>query len=238
MFSLLGFVKISLFAIFFCFSIFLFLKSKDIAMEEKPAFAGLLADPGIVRSLDSGSDTEELAGKTEEPSLEDMTPEQAEIFLFILRFSDTITPTNARNLAKVIVEECENYKKLDPYLILAVIQIESEFSPSAVSNMGAVGLMQVMPKTAEFIAKEMGISYQGRKSLYDPLVNVRLGIYYLSELADRYDSTENALAAYNYGPANFEKLLDPDSTPPSYVRKVLKFKTYIEEESILLAKNG
>jgi len=238
MFSLLGFVKVSLFLLLFCFSIFFFLKSKDIAMEEKPALAGLLTKPGITHYSNSGSDYETLSEPSEEPKIEDMTPEEAEVFLFILRFSDTLTLSNARNLAKVIVEECDNYKNLDPYLILAIIQIESEFSPSAVSHRGAVGLMQVMPRTAEFVAKEIGMSYNGSNSLYDPLINVRLGIHYLSELADRYDTTEKALAAYNYGPTNYEKLLSRSSKPPSYVTKVLKFKSYLEEESIILAKSG
>lgn len=238
MFSLLGFVKISLFLLLFCFSIFFFLKSRDFALEEKPAFAGLLTEPGIMQRSASGYDSEYTSGKFKEPQIEDMTPEEAEVFLFILRFSDTMATANARNLAKVIVEECDNYKNLDPYLILAIIQIESEFSPSAVSHRGAVGLMQVMPRTAEFVAKEMGMSYKGRTSLYDPLINVRLGIHYLSELADRYETTEKALAAYNYGPTNYEKLMSRTSKQPSYVTKVLKFKSYLEEESIILAKNG
>ena len=238
MFSLLGFVKVSLFLLLFCFSIFFFLKSRNFVMEEKPAFAGLLAEPGIMQPSKSVFDDKEIAEQSEEPKIEDMTPEEAEVFLFILRFSDTMTLANARNLAKVIVDECENYENLDPYLILAIIQIESEFSPSAVSHRGAVGLMQVMPRTAEFVANEMGMTYKGRSSLYDPLINVRLGIHYLSELTDRYETTEYALAAYNYGPSNFEKLRSRNSKQPSYVTKVLKFKSYLEEESIILAKNG
>lgn len=238
MFSLLGFVKVSLFLLLFFFSIFFFLKSRDFVIEEKPAFAGLLTEPGIMQRSNFVSGVEGIAEQSEEPKIEDMTPEEAEVFLFILRFSDTMTLANARNLAKVIVEECENYENLDPYLILAIIQIESEFSPSAVSHRGAVGLMQVMPRTAEFVAKEMGMTYKGRNSLYDPLINVRLGIHYLSELADRYETTEYALAAYNYGPSNFDKLLSRSRKQPSYVTKVLKFKSYLEEESIILAKNG
>ncbi len=238
MLSLLGFVKVFLFLLFFCFSIFFFVKSRDLAMEEKPAFAGLLTDPGTIQFLQTASSDDDPQEEADEPNIEDMTPEEAEVFLFILRFSDTITPTNARNLAKLIVEECDKNNKLDPYLILAVIKIESEFSPVAVSKRGAIGLMQVMPRTGEFVAKDIGISYNGRKSLYDPLINVKLGISYLSQLAEHYDTTESALGAYNYGPANFERILGPDSKPSRYARKVLKFKSYLEEESILLAKNG
>lgn len=238
MLSLLGFVKVFLFLLFFSFSIFFFVKSRDLAMVEKPAFAGLLTDPGMIQSLRTVSFNDEPAKEDDEPNIEDMTPEEAEVFLFILRFSDTITPVYARNLAKLIVEECDKNSKLDPYLILAVIKIESEFSPVAVSKRGAIGLMQVMPKTGEFVANNTGISYNGRKSLYDPLINVKLGIRYLSLLADRYDTTESALGAYNYGPANFERILGTDGKPSRYARKVLKFKHYLEEESILLAKSG
>ena len=97
--------------------------------------------------------------------------------------------------------------------------------------------MQVMPGTGEFMAKEMGIDYNGRKSLYDPFINVKLGIHYLSLLTERYDSTERALDAYNFGPANFEKTQNSDKTRSVYVKKVLNFKSYLEGESVLLARN-
>lgn len=210
-------------------------------MEEKPAYAGLLAEPHRPEHSNSLKPHEVIIAENneaDEADIEDMTPEEAEVFLFILRFSDKITSANARKLSKLIVEECDNYKDLDPYLILAVIQVESEFAPRAVSNRGAIGLMQVMPTTGEYVAKENGISYNGRKSLYDPLVNVKLGIRYLSFLAERYDNTENALAAYNYGPSNFEKALSANRKTFGYVKKVLSFKNYLEKESILLAKNS
>lgn len=238
MLSMLGFVKVFLFLLLFCFSIFFFVKSKDLAMEEKPAFAGLLTDPGTIQYWHAAYSDDDQQKEADEPNIEDMTPEEAEVFLFVLRFSDNITSASARNLAKLIVEECDKNNKLDPYLILAVIKVESEFSPVAVSEKGAIGLMQIMPRTGEFVANNAGISYSGRKSLYNPLINVRLGIRYLSQLTDRYDATEHALGAYNYGPSNFERILGPDSKPTGYAKKVLKFKSYLEEESILLAKNG
>jgi soluble lytic murein transglycosylase len=177
---------------------------------------------------------------TDELRLEEMTPQEAEIYFFILRLSESINQPNAKKLAKLIVKECSNYDNLDPYLILAVIQVESEFSPKAKSKRGAIGLMQVMPGTAEYIAKEMGVDYDGKKSLYDPFLNVKLGIHYLSLLTDKYDSTENALDAYNYGPSNFEKAQasDSDRKPSRYTKKVMNFKSYLEEESLLLAKNS
>jgi len=233
MFSFLGLVKVSLFLLFFCVSMLFLFKLNDLALEETPAFASLNMHPGAGDYLKFGPASEE----PEVPEIENFTPEEAGVYFFILRLSESISQKNARKLAKLIVEECGNYNNLDPYLVLAVIQVESEFSPKAVSRKGAIGLMQVMPGTAEFVAKEMGMPYNGRKSLYDPFINVKLGIHYLSILADRYDSTENALEAYNNGPSNFEKSQNLDKKHSRYVKKVLNFKSYLEEESLLLAKN-
>lgn len=241
MISLFGLLKVALFLLFICVSVLFLNKSNELALDEKPAFAGLPANPAGREYLMA----EAAAGKlewteSEEPKIEEMTSEEAEIYFFILRLSDSISQSNARKLAKLIVEECENYDNLDPYLVLAVIQIESEFAPKAISKRGAIGLMQVMPGTGKYIAEKMGINYNGIKSLYDPFVNVRLGIHYLSSLTEKYDSTENALDAYNYGPANFEKAQgsDTDGEQSRYVKKVLSFKNYLEEESLVLAKNS
>lgn len=240
MISLFGFVKVALFVLFFCLSILFFTKSIDMVLDEKPAFAGLLVEPGSGYLKTASPLNENGEANTAGPRLEEMTPEEAEIYFFILRLSESINQPNARKLAKLIVKECRNYENLDPYLILAVIQVESEFSPKAISKRGAMGLMQVMPGTAEYVAEKMGMDYSGKKSLYDPFINVKLGIHYLSLLTDRYDSTENALDAYNYGPSNFEKALasDSDRKPSRYAKKVLNFKNYLEEESLLLAKSS
>ncbi len=98
--------------------------------------------------------------------------------------------------------------------------------------------MQVMPKTGEYVAKDLGISYKGHSSLYDPFVNVKLGINYLSLLQEQFDGTEYALAAYNYGPTKFANNKTLAKNLPVYVKKVLKFKNFLEEESILLAKRS
>lgn len=90
---------------------------------------------------------------------------------------------------------------IDPYLLYAVITGESGFDERAVSIAGAIGLMQIMPKTGEEIAK--GLSYQPfeRDTLFEPNLNIRFGAWYLKTLLDRFKGDiVLALAGYNAGP--------------------------------------
>lgn len=236
-FSFLGIIKVSLIMLFVCLTLVLVIKSKDISALDFTSVSGFFKSSNKVSQLNAHLSESKWSTDLNELEIKNITPEEAEIFLFILKLSESITPTDARKLAKVIIDECSTYE-LDPFLILAVIQTESNFTPKAVSSKGAIGLMQVMPKTGEYVAKDRGITYQGRSSLYDPFVNVKLGIHYLSFLEDKFDSVEHALAAYNYGPTRFASNKKLAINPPKYVKKVLNFKSFLEEESILLAKSS
>jgi soluble lytic murein transglycosylase-like protein len=164
-------------------------------------------------------------------SLEDLRKE-TDILKYILKFSNQISYSDALRLSKLIREECENYG-LDPFLILSVIEVESEFSPKAVSPSGAIGLMQIMPETAEFIAAELGVSIDGAKSLYNPLTNVRFGIYYISFLVNRFKSIEWALAAYQSGPNSLSTTQESFGKQlPDYVKKVISLKNWLEARRI------
>jgi soluble lytic murein transglycosylase len=107
-------------------------------------------------------------------------------------------------------------------LVLAVIQVESSGYNFAVSPVGAMGLMQLMPATAEGVARRIGLRWVGSPMLFDPVSNVQLGVLYLRELVDRYGSLTTALAAYNWGPTRIaERLRRGEPVPAFYAQRVL-----------------
>jgi soluble lytic murein transglycosylase len=90
-------------------------------------------------------------------------------------------------------------RRIDPALVAALIQQESSFNPRATSRAGALGLMQVLPTVGATIAKSRGIVGFDRVLLYQPDVNVPLGMAHLDAMLRQYPRIEYALAAYNAG---------------------------------------
>lgn len=94
----------------------------------------------------------------------------------------------------------------NPKFIVALIMIESRFNNWAVSPKGAMGLMQIMPETGEWLAGRLGVAWEGPLMLFDPSINLRFGIAYLEILRAKYGNNMKAvLSAYNAGPAFFDK---------------------------------
>jgi soluble lytic murein transglycosylase len=93
---------------------------------------------------------------------------------------------------------------LDPALLAAVIYEESHFRADARSSAGAIGLMQLMPATAQGIADNTGGTQFQLSDLYNPEINVRYGAWYLRHLLDKYHDERLALAAYNAGQHNVD----------------------------------
>ncbi|MCF6096440.1 lytic transglycosylase domain-containing protein [Thermovorax subterraneus] len=100
-----------------------------------------------------------------------------------------------------IIKYADEYG-VDPYLVAAVIKVESNFSPEAVSPKGAIGLMQIMPDTAQWAAEQIGIGNIKAEEIFNPGVNIRIGTWYLAGLIDEFKDTDLALAAYNGGRGN------------------------------------
>jgi soluble lytic murein transglycosylase len=105
-----------------------------------------------------------------------------------------------------VIRQQARQKNLDPSLIAAVIYQESKFREGERSSTGAIGLMQVQPRTALDIAKHSGATTFVVSDLNDPEINIRYGSFYLEELFNRYDGNEvAALAAYNAGIGNVDR---------------------------------
>ena len=119
--------------------------------------------------------------------------------------------TYALLYADEIIQSADEFK-LNRYLVAAVIHCESRNIKDARSYKGAIGLMQIMPPTGEWIAEKLGIENYTEAMLLEPKHNIRFGCWYLKYLSDRYDDgdIDKVLAAYNAGPGNVEKWLNND----------------------------
>ncbi|MDZ4733459.1 MAG: transglycosylase SLT domain-containing protein, partial [Nitrospirota bacterium] len=90
---------------------------------------------------------------------------------------------------------------VDPYLVAAIIREESQYDWRAVSRVGAIGLMQVMPGTANNVAQRLGIPAVGRDDLFDQETNIRIGVHYVEQLLEQFSgNVAHAIASYNAGP--------------------------------------
>ena len=134
------------------------------------------------------------------------------IFLKIMLLRPKLDETFARNVARYVHKYAELHEK-DPNLVLAIIEVESAFNPRAVSGVGAMGLMQVMPQWKRVL------SIQG--DLDDPETSIRYGLQVLSFYTEMYKDLETALTAYNRGPGPVDAALmrgkDPKNGYPTQV---------------------
>ncbi len=126
-------------------------------------------------------------------------------------------------------------------LVYAVIKAESDFDEAAISKAGAIGLMQLMPATAEFICSREKIVFE-KERLKEASYNIKLGCKYLSYLCERFPAVETALCAYNAGEGTARTWLkDPELSPDgirlseipysetrAYLKKILKYRKIYE----------
>ncbi|MDR3605795.1 MAG: lytic transglycosylase domain-containing protein [Oligoflexia bacterium] len=128
-----------------------------------------------------------------------------------------------KKIAQAIVDESLRYD-FDPVFIASVIINESSFNPKKIGSAGEIGLMQVRPQTAEWIAKRSDIRWRGAASLRNPVINIRLGTAYLSYLRERFDSHARLyLAAYNMGQTNVDGALEHNVWPRDYPMRVMRY---------------
>ena len=105
---------------------------------------------------------------------------------------------------------------VDYEMVKAVIQTESDWNHKAVSTSGAIGLMQILPSTA------MSEFQTPKQDLFDPYVNVTVGIKYLSQLNEHFDDLESTLTAYSHGPTVTKKYSNNYISNNFYVKRVQK----------------
>ena len=144
-----------------------------------------------------------------------------EILSVLERHRTGLASVTKEELAEVIYEEAIRYNH-DPRFIMALIFAESEFWNWAVSEKGAKGLMQIMPYVAQSLAQEMGIEWMGDRTLFNPFLNIRIGIYYLSQLILDFRDLRLAMTAYNYGPTYVKGLIERrERIPFNYYHRLL-----------------
>ncbi|MDO8526483.1 MAG: transglycosylase SLT domain-containing protein [Deltaproteobacteria bacterium] len=124
---------------------------------------------------------------------------------------------------KTFVERESKKRKLDPYLVFAVIWQESRFRENAVSSSGAIGLMQMMPQTALVVAESSGLKHFHLPEILKPDVNIRLGAFYLHFLQKLFkNETAYSVAAYNAGEEAVARWLSlrQDESPEMFVEEI------------------
>lgn len=137
-----------------------------------------------------------------------------------LRQRTGLPDAQIHEVARTILVEAGR-ANFDPELILAVIHVESSGDRLAISRVGALGLMQLRPRTARYIAEIEGIEWTSPEVLFDPVLNVRLGVIYLEMLVDRFGDLDTALAAYNWGPTHIaQEIRQRRTLPVRYTEKV------------------
>ncbi len=128
----------------------------------------------------------------------------------------------AAKVARTILEESRKHQ-FDPLFLIAVIENESSFNPDARGTSGEIGLMQILPSSAPWIAAKVGQSYSGPTTLADLCQNIKLGAAYLDYLRKRFQwNGALYLAAYNMGTTNVVRHIQRDSIPRVYPERVMK----------------
>jgi soluble lytic murein transglycosylase len=128
------------------------------------------------------------------------------------------------DIAKNIYEIALKYK-FNPFLICALIKVESDFIADSVSDSYAYGLCQVRRFIAKELAENLGIDWDGvEKTLLNPEKNIQIGIHYLAMLYNDFGDMRLALTAYNYGPFKVQEFISQnDDIPNGYSEKILKY---------------
>jgi soluble lytic murein transglycosylase len=150
------------------------------------------------------------------PSIQKARPKElVQIYSIVRANRPDIDDGEAWLLSDVIWQESSGYG-LDPILVLAVIDVESKFQYAVVSPAGARGIMQILPDVAQSLLYETDLHPPSTaipftpESLDDPILNIKLGVYYLQALRKSFPNLNHTLTAYNRGPTETRNRLEND----------------------------
>lgn len=123
-------------------------------------------------------------------------------------------PVLFSGMLEQLIQEESKKQGVSPDLVRAVVKAESNGNPKAVSPKGAIGLMQLMPQTAEMLGVDP----------HDPSENLEGGIRFLKQMAGRYGDLDRTLAAYNAGPGAVDRFkgVPPFEETQQYIKKIKK----------------
>lgn len=153
---------------------------------------------------------------------------------------------------RMIIEKYAYSYGIDPLLVVSVMREESKFLPRSESHKGATGLMQLMPNTAQEIAKGLGDRDYNEQDLVNPEINIQYGTWYLASLKKEFNNTILLLAAYNGGRGHVKEWIDnkqiditqvsqqdiPFGETRQYVEKVLRsYQKYSKLYSVEIIEN-
>jgi hypothetical protein len=148
----------------------------------------------------------------------------------LVHHAPDLSPVDRARVASAI-DSAQQAHQLDPLLLLAIIEQESDFDPHARGRRGSMGLMQLRPFVARDVAQRHGIPWKGPRTLLDPAANVSIGACYLAEMFDMYSDPALAIASYNLGPYRVQRLMSRGHNPrPKYLISVLeRFQIFASE---------
>jgi soluble lytic murein transglycosylase len=157
-----------------------------------------------------------------------------------LKLQETsMSASQMRDLARSVSIASERHA-LDPLLVLAIIEVESQFNNKAHSSQGARGLMQVQPAAVTELVKAGKISRRGDFNLFvsicliDPALNVAVGVSYLALMKENFGDLKLALTAYNLGPTSVsKKIAAGERIDFPYATKVLSVQRSLENRLAL-----
>ena len=137
----------------------------------------------------------------------------------------SIDSAGADNLAAIIYDESDVNGQIEYPFLLAVIAVESRFNTNAVSPAGATGLGQLMPRTAERMAKHAGVEYS-KARLTEPSYNIKLSVQFLKNLYRKFGTSVLVAAAYNGGPSGarkYKKWMDGNAGQDTVHRETMAY---------------